>query len=187
MGGAMTIVGDASQQTDPTAWFAGWSPTLHSLRQVYAKRRSLRSSYRCLPAVMTYAQAVIDGSDAPVCDDIRLVRHADEAAQLAAVSALPDHVAVVCASAAHASQWRKTLRGRTVTHVAAVKGLEFDAVALVDVDPAHYADGPRTRRELYVALTRGRGQVTLSTTGAWAPVLPTAQNRPTGQSPASHS
>jgi len=51
------------------------------------------------------------------------------------------------------------------------KGLEFDYVILLDVDPVHYPDDPYHRRLLHVGATRAVHQLWLTCTGLLSPIL----------------
>jgi len=55
------------------------------------------------------------------------------------------------------------------------KGLEFDYVILLDVDPVHYPDGPYHRRLLHVGATRAVHQLWLTCTGLPSPILASAR------------
>ena len=61
--------------------------------------------------------------------------------------------------------------GVEVTDVAQAKGLEFDYVILVDVDPAAYPDLPASRRLLHVGATRAVHQLWVATAGELSPVV----------------
>jgi len=61
--------------------------------------------------------------------------------------------------------------GVEVTEVAQAKGLEFDYVILVDVDPASYPDLPASRRLLHVGATRAVHQLWVATAGELAPLV----------------
>jgi len=61
--------------------------------------------------------------------------------------------------------------GIIVTTVAAVSGLEFDAVVLPDLTPAFYPPGPELARALYVAATRARDWLWLLTPVRWSPLV----------------
>jgi DNA helicase-2/ATP-dependent DNA helicase PcrA len=58
--------------------------------------------------------------------------------------------------------------GVIVTPAAAISGLEFDTVVIPDLDPEHYPVTPELARTLYVAATRARDWLWLTTTGAWS-------------------
>jgi DNA helicase IV len=68
------------------------------------------------------------------------------------------------------------LAGVNVTCVQEVKGLEFDVVIVPDASPEAYPVLPASRRALYVAVTRPTRQLVVSTVGAWAKVVPGAEN-----------
>ncbi|UJR81129.1 ATP-binding domain-containing protein [Sandaracinus amylolyticus] len=61
--------------------------------------------------------------------------------------------------------------GIDVTHVDAVKGLEFDYVVLPDVSARTYPDDRESRRRLHVAVTRTTYQLWIIEPGARSPIL----------------
>jgi hypothetical protein len=61
--------------------------------------------------------------------------------------------------------------GVVVTTAAAVSGLEFDAVVIPDLSPAFYPASPELARALYVAATRARDWLWLSTPEDWSPLV----------------
>jgi DNA helicase-2/ATP-dependent DNA helicase PcrA len=62
--------------------------------------------------------------------------------------------------------------GVEVTEIEQVKGLEFDYVVLVEVDPDRFPDAPRARRLLHVGATRAVHQLWLTTIGTPSPLVP---------------
>ncbi len=128
-------------------------------------------------------------------DDLLLTRFADESTlvhdlsrELARVRKRDPSVrmALICRSASDARRLYGLLNGKlpcrwgcagrggqgvlSVTHVAEVKGLEFEIVILPDLTPETYPDQPEARRALYVAATRTLDQLCLATTGEWSPL-----------------
>ena len=67
--------------------------------------------------------------------------------------------------------------GVEITEVAAVKGLEFDYVILVETSAAHYPDTPDARRVLHVGATRAVHQLWLTSVGSVSPVVREAMGR----------
>ncbi len=61
--------------------------------------------------------------------------------------------------------------GVDVTHVDAVKGLEFDYVVVPDADAESYPDTPESRRRLHVAVTRASFQLWLVSGGPPSAIL----------------
>lgn len=61
--------------------------------------------------------------------------------------------------------------GIDVTHVDAVKGLEFDYVVVPDASAAHYPDGDEARHRLHVAVTRAAHQLWLVSGGEPTPLV----------------
>ena len=61
--------------------------------------------------------------------------------------------------------------GIIVTTAAAVSGLEFDAVVVPDLDPSFWPSTPELMRSLYVAATRARDWLWLTTPAGWSPLV----------------
>lgn len=70
----------------------------------------------------------------------------------------------------HSGQ-RQYKGGLSVLPVYLTKGLEFDAVLLVDVDAAHYEAAPQDAKLLYVGCTRALHELRLLYTGERSPLL----------------
>ncbi|MGE0869494.1 MAG: ATP-binding domain-containing protein [Kofleriaceae bacterium] len=64
--------------------------------------------------------------------------------------------------------------GVDVTDVTSVKGLEFDYVVMVDVNPASYPDVHWARHLLHIGVTRAAHQLWLVSTGEPSPLIPAA-------------
>jgi DNA helicase IV len=56
----LIVAGDAGQQVDPTACFAGWSAAMADLRAAQHDETRLDTSYRCPPDVTELARHVLD-------------------------------------------------------------------------------------------------------------------------------
>ena len=65
----------------------------------------------------------------------------------------------------------EALSGVMLTPAGAVKGLEFDAVILADVDAETFPDDPRSARLLYVCLTRALHKLAVLHEGRLTPLL----------------
>lgn len=158
--GCVTIAGDADQQIDPTAWFAGWEAALQELGAGDARRIRLGTGFRCPPEVLALARAIRDGGELPP------VRIWDEV-----LTDDPGQTAVIAWSPAAAREaWRAVVRhrparlaldnpgddraGTLVAPVTAVRGLEFDRVVIAD--PGGWPRSVHARNALFVALTRAR-------------------------------
>ncbi len=184
-GGAITVAGDEHQQTDPTAYFGGWSGLARELR-AEVESVTLEGSYRCPPGVTRFARGVLGaGADLPVeSDDVVFSRFDSEDLLIAELcrelrgitDADPDaSVAVICRGALDARRVFRRVRpevparlglsraaarsGIAVAHLAQIKGQEFDFVVLPDVSEVTYPDTPAARRALYVAATRAIHQL----------------------------
>ncbi|HKA15930.1 MAG TPA: 3'-5' exonuclease [Myxococcota bacterium] len=58
--GTLIVAGDAAQQVDPAACFAGWSTAMGDLRAARHAETRLDTSYRCPPEVTALARHVLD-------------------------------------------------------------------------------------------------------------------------------
>ncbi len=179
--GSLTVLGDLAQATSP--WSAGeWAPTLRGLGRPGTAVRPLTRGYRVPGEVLDFANRLLPviAPGLPAAAAVRrepgsltLRSGADLAGPLAAVlrelAAAPGSVGVVCADAA-VDEVVAGLRdaglpaepladdgapaGRlAVVPAGLAKGLEFDAVVVVD-PAAIVAAKPRGLQRLYVVLTR---------------------------------
>lgn len=113
-GGSIVVAGDADQQVDPTASFAGWAATMKTLSIHDHAQTLLAMSYRCPPGVTATARAILgtahvaadaasaDGSvefaafdtDGHVAiwlaDELRRLREEDRAASIAIIARTPE-------------------------------------------------------------------------------------------------
>ena len=191
-GGAVTIAGDAQQQTDDTAYFPGWEEVARALGVPEVERIELLESYRCPPEVTAYAREVLAGSaswpadhpGAPVVGTIApsACHQAFELIEAMKTLLARDRTASVAVIGRHGTAARQLAEelgrglavrlalhgafdfapGVVVTSLQDVKGLEFDYVVVPDAGPIQYPPTPEGRRALYVALTRASHQVWLS-------------------------
>jgi DNA helicase IV len=179
--GSLTVLGDLAQGTSPWA-AADWSQTLAGLGRPDAEVRPLTRGYRVPGEVLDYANRLLPhiAPGLPAADAVRRepgslsVRPVGGFAEplaevVAALAAQPGSIGVVCADAAVADtlgvlhtaglqaavladDGAETAR-LAVVPATLVKGLEFDAVVVVD--PAAIAAAePRGLHRLYVVLTR---------------------------------
>ena len=162
----MTLVGDTAQTGDP-AGTESWQEILEPYVANRWRRTELTVNYRTPAEIMRVAHAVlaeIDPEQVPP-QSVResgfepWARQVDEDAVLEAVrTALEDEdgpgTTAVLAPARLVAEWEHLASPSvTVATVKDVKGLEFDAVLLVE--PAEIlADSSRGMNDLYVALTR---------------------------------
>ena len=58
-GGTFVVAGDADQQTDPAAFFAGWDETMKALGVEDYERVTLGVNYRCPPKVVRVAKRLV--------------------------------------------------------------------------------------------------------------------------------
>lgn len=199
--GTLVVAGDAGQQVDPTAAFAGWDETLAELGAHEHEVGLLEASYRCPPEVTALARRILDPdrpeAGPPPREDVVFARH-DSPLHLTAwlVEALAGlraedpgaAVAIIARTPEGARRLARGLRlgldvrlvldgafeprpGIDVTCVQEAKGLEFDYVVVPDAGPETYPDTPAGRRALYVAVTRAIHQTALATVGGWSKIV----------------
>jgi DNA helicase-2/ATP-dependent DNA helicase PcrA len=61
-GGSVIVAGDADQQTDPAAFFAGWDETMATLGLIDYERVTLGVNYRCPPKVVRVAKRLVSSA-----------------------------------------------------------------------------------------------------------------------------
>jgi hypothetical protein len=199
--GSVTLAGDHRQDTDDTAWFAGWDAALAELGRTDAERITLSIGYRSVPAITAFARALADAAPAVLpaapTDAIAAARTAGELHQVVvlgrALEALTARdpwrtVAVIARNDDHARRLARELGraidvglvldgaftflpGVVVTTAAQVAGLEFDAIVVPDLAPGFWPATPEIGRALYVAVTRARDWLVLATPAAWSPLV----------------
>jgi hypothetical protein len=179
--GSLTVLGDLAQATSP--WSpTDWAPTLAGLGRPGAAVRPLTTGYRVPAEVLDYANRLLPVI-APGLAAATAVRSEPGSLRVRPVSALaaplvevvgelagaPGSLGVVCAdaavddvvavlgdaglSAAALTDAGDADAAVTVVPATLVKGLEFDAVVVVD-PAAIVAAEPRGLHRLYVVLTR---------------------------------
>ncbi|ONM46909.1 helicase [Nocardia donostiensis] len=169
----VTAVGDVTQTGDP-AGASSWQEVLEPYVAARWKLTELTVNYRTPAEIMTLAADVLAAID-PDADVPRSVResghppraHRVARAELAAkVSGLvgaehgPGTTAVIAPHALIGELADLEAEAVRVLTVAEVKGLEFDAVYLVE--PQHILnESPRGLNDLYVALTRATQRLTV--------------------------
>jgi len=62
--GTATLAGDHRQATDESAWFAGWPAARAELRRPRWAETTLEVTYRSVPAISTFARAIVAGAGA---------------------------------------------------------------------------------------------------------------------------
>jgi superfamily I DNA/RNA helicase len=199
-GGTLILAGDEDQQTDAGADFGGWAATLRALGVRRADRVELSRSHRCPPEVVRLAEGVLGQRPAPARPPRpRGVAAASFPRGIAQLAWLVEELrraargprrstAILCRTPATARTLARMLRpavgarlaldgdlgARAGVHVACVtdaKGLEFDTVIVPDATPEDCPVDARSRRALYVALTRTVRRLVVSTPGRWTRLL----------------
>jgi DNA helicase IV len=179
--GSLTVLGDLAQATSPWA-SSDWSQTLAGLGRPDAAVRPLTQGYRVPGEVLDYANRLLPVI-APGLAPATAIRHEPGSLSVRSVegfagplvevvgtlAAVPGSIGVVCADAAVAGTVALLREAGveataladdgaeaapvSVVPATLVKGLEFDAVVVVD--PAAIAAAePRGLHRLYVVLTR---------------------------------
>lgn len=199
-GGTLVVAGDEAQQVDPTAAFAGWADVMAALGASEPHRAVLDVGYRLAPALRRFTRAIVGrcGGQPPGTDDgtITRVRQPSEAHLLAWLvdelrrreQVAPEtSIAVIFRDGEHMARLGAALRrvvtvrasdgdtevrsGACITSVPQVKGLELDVVIVVDASASRYPDTAEARRALYVAATRARFELVLTSVGPWTPII----------------
>lgn len=183
-GGSVTVVGDAGQQVDPSAWFGGWLASLEQLGIPDAVQLELVHNHRCPAAVVALAQAILAQQPLPPpgvgLQRLRSVDREALRAGLAAWIGASEPAVVVAPDPGSAAELYRALphglglslsveRGtplarRAVTVPERLRGLEVERVAIAELSswPATAAG----RRALYLAVTRATRGVWLGERGA---------------------
>jgi len=198
----VTFVGDVAQKIVFSRKFVGWNKLMESLEIQKDELIQLEISFRCTAPIMTLARkvegkpGVAEGRKGSDPKWIKTRGRGEMLVQLAEwVQKLqtdnPNYlIALICRRPKQAmelkeemNEWFPKIRlgkrdqfsfepGIIVTNIHQVKGLEFDAVALVDVDGGNY---PSTETEsknmLYVGITRAEDELALCATGAFSKIL----------------
>ncbi|WP_433724863.1 HelD family protein [Nocardia sp. CA-129566] len=179
----VTVVGDVAQTGDP-AGASSWQAMLEPYVAQRWKRTELTVNYRTPAEIMAVAADVLAAID-PIAAVPRSVRetgvkpraHGVEpselrstVADLVAAETGPGTTAVITPHALVADFTELAAESVRVLTVHEVKGLEFDAVYLVE--PHGILDeSPRGLNDLYVALTRATQRLTVVHTAELPPVL----------------
>jgi len=152
----MTVAGDQGQAIRPGGT-GDWKSAIDALGAGRFDLAELTVNYRTPAEVMVAAEAVLAGADVPysTTTSVRstcapIVHEVDEVTP-DAVRAVVDSIDVAGTIAVIAPRARRDELG--AVDVLEAKGLEFDAVVVVDPD-AIAAEGEGGARRVYVAMTR---------------------------------
>lgn len=189
---SMTVVGDLAQ-TGTRAGARSWHDVLGPYVAQRWRLEELTINYRNPAEIAELADRVLAAIDVDITPP-RSVRRSGVAPRAVQVRSLADELPAVVAEeyaavgdgrlavlapAEAVGELRRVLRAPgagdldapvTVLTVAQAKGLEFDAVVLVD-PAAIVAESPRGLNDLYVALTRTTHRLCIAHQGALPPVL----------------
>jgi DNA helicase IV len=123
-----------------------------------------------------------DHADLFVAEAARELVSREPSASLAVIAASREAARRIHGLVAHSSNARLVLDGEftfdsgiDVTHVDAVKGLEFDYVVVPDASDQNYPDGDETRHRLHVAATRAAHQLWVVWGGRASPAIAVRQ------------
>jgi DNA helicase IV len=189
------VAGDADQQLDAAVSFPGWDAAMRALRRQDHERVVLDVGYRCPPEVSALARSVLGRSPPPEATTVE--RFPTASALHAWLGATAERlldqdprarVGVFTREGRAARRVADGIRahvparlvwggdfgfapGVDVTTIDQVRGLEFDHVLVADASAAVYADDERSRRALYVAITRARRTVRLAAVGSPTPLV----------------
>ncbi len=197
-----TMLGDVHQRIGQASDPALYDRIADILAKPSAVQVTMAKSFRCTQEILRFSEALLAGEvaaesfnrsgDAP--EVIAAQGDAElQTAILAEVSRCQTlgyaSIALLCKSAQEARIWHARLRasltlrlveedqgaalqGVLLLPVYLAKGLEFDAVLVLDADALHYADTAEDRQMLYVACSRALHRLTVLHQGAASSVLP---------------
>lgn len=150
-------------------------------RDISAGRARLPADPPADPAVWASAYGSPFAQAAALCWHLDALVARDGWRQIAVIARTPEHARRLHAELSRGLDPVLVLDGDfrfepgiVVATAAAVAGLEFDAVVIPDLTPGFYAATPELARALYVAATRARDWLWLTTPDAWSPLVATA-------------
>lgn len=175
--GVLIVAGDAAQQLDDAMEERPWSAVMQDLGKPTHHAVRLALGYRCAPSVVAMAHRALSAEGAAIdvlrvaSSWLKLVALASAITSLRAEDSAAS-IAVIARSASAARRFASVLTplasarltldarfgrgGVHVTSVDQVRGLEFDYVFIPDADRITYPGDARSRRALYLAITRAR-------------------------------
>lgn len=191
-----TVLGDVHQAMERSVTHALYD----DVRDLLARRTSvlitLTRSFRCTRDILEYSRRFLPGVA------VESFNRPGAAPRVLPESCLVDEIhtcraqglksiALIVRTQADALRWHDQLKDQLPVRVMGrdafagdvfvialplAKGLEFDAVFVLDCDAAHYGE-PEDRRALYVACTRALSRLTLLYRGEPSPLLREDQER----------
>lgn len=197
-GGTIIASGDSRQQTDDSAWFAGFAAAMDELGATDHADVELIHNYRSAPAIAELVENVIDARPSEpdpswvVTSSFPTACH-QTSALIEVLGALVDRdptmtIGVIARDADRARTAAARLArgldlslvldgeftfepGVVVTSVAEAQGLELDVVVVPDASRAVYPDATDARRALYVAGSRAIDWLWITSVGPLTPLL----------------
>jgi ATP-dependent DNA helicase UvrD/PcrA len=168
-GGSLVVAGDADQQTDPAAFFAGWSESMAMLGVSDYEQVTLSVNYRCPPKVVRVAKRLVSsasvaargeegssGQDAPclefineaqlgvwLVDELREVERRDRRAAVAVICRSPSTAKRLTRLLRHALDARLVLDGG-FAHESGINVTTVDQVKGLEFDYVIVPDASRT-------------------------------------------
>ena len=185
-----TVVGDIHQTLDHQADRSAYDAIRQALNRKSAVLMELTKSFRCTRQILNFSLQFLDGVS------IDSLNREGAAPQLLRNDQLPDEIAacraqgygsiaLITKTQQDALRWqerlspalRVSLMGRDaqigdvfLVPLALSKGLEFDAVLLLDCDQAHYG-AESDKQLLYIACTRALHRLSLFAQDAFSPLI----------------
>ncbi len=185
-----TVVGDIHQSLDRNADLSLYEEAARILNRKSSALLELTKSFRCTKEILDFSlqflpHVKIDSlnrsGDAP-----KILTNELLIGEIAACRAKGyQSIALITKTRRDAEGWKEKLAGEIslpilgrnpelgdvfLVPLSLSKGLEFDAVLLLDCDAAHYA-APEDRRLLYVACTRALHHLAVFSEGAVSPLI----------------
>lgn len=186
-----TVLGDIHQSMEREVTMNFYSHVKSQLQKENAAMMELNKSFRCTKEILHFSKHFLDNpaiqsfnrsGDAPAIKPISQLGPTIEALRSRGYKS----IALLAKTARQAEawleklpkEWKLRLMGRDtnpgdvfIAPLSLTKGLEFDAVLLLDCDAAHYAT-PDDKRLLYVACTRALHYLAFFHDGQPSPLLP---------------
>jgi DNA helicase IV len=166
--GSLVVAGDADQQTDPAAFFAGWGETMAMLGVRDYEQVTLSVNYRCPPKVVQVAKRLVStsaaasgaegtsGPDAPclefineaqlgvwLVDELREIQRRDRRAAVAVICRSPSTAKRLTRLLRHALDARLVLDG-AFAHESGINVTTVDQVKGLEFDYVIVPDASRT-------------------------------------------
>ena len=186
-----TVVGDVHQSLEREAGLSLYTQISQALNRPTAALLELNKSFRCTREILHFSLQFLPDVSIQSLNRSgampQLLPNNQLQGEIAACRAQGyQSIALITKTRRDAERWQQALSLPMMGRNAALgdvflvplslsKGLEFDAVLLLDCDEKHYG-APEDRRLLYVACTRALHRLALFAEGAFAPLVRAAAN-----------